>query len=115
VSFAAREVALAPPQQRDAAVVSGHSRGGPQPGEGRLLPVVGGPGPQHLRQPPDVVMGVPGGQRRVERRPGGVGVAVPRQQVGEQRQPVRHAGERAFRPEVADAAADQFEALLASL
>lgn len=46
---------------------------------------------------------MPGDESGVQGRSRGAGPAVACQQVGEQRQPVRHPGERALRPEVADA------------
>src|SRR6516165_9067978 len=104
------EVTLAAPQQRHAAMLRRHLCGGEQARDGGLLVVIGGPHPHHLGQPPHVVAGAPSGQGGVKGGPRGAGPALSGGQIGEQRQPVRHARERALRFEVTDAAPDQVSA-----
>src|SRR5215469_11412640 len=60
-NVAAAEVTLAAPKQHRAAVLPRHGRGGQQARDGGLLAVIGGAHPHYLGQPPDVVVGAPGG------------------------------------------------------
>ena len=103
---------LAAPEQPDTAVGGRQLRRGAQARDGRLLPVVGGAQPHDLGQPPQVVPFSAGDEGGVQGRLCGAEPAVPCQQVGEQRQPVRHAGERARCLEVGDALPGQVDARL---
>ena len=93
---------LAPPQQRGAPLIRCQLRGGPQARYGSRLLVVAGARPHYLGEPDQVVSGPPACERGVEDRPCLAGPAVPGQQVGKQRQPVRHPCERAMGLQVVD-------------
>src|SRR6266567_8915629 len=106
------EVVLAAPEQSDTALFRRHPRRGEQAYDGGLVVVIGGTHTHHLGQPPHVVVDAPGGEGGVKGRSRRAGPADPGRKVGEQRQPVRHARERALRLEVVDASPGEADAWL---
>ena len=106
------QIMLTAPQQPDTAVGGRHLRCGAQARDGRIPRVVGGAQPHDLGQPPQVVPFSSGDKGGVQGRLCGAEPVVPCEQVGEQRQPVRPAGERARCLEVGKASPREVDARL---